>query len=82
MSNVITDEQAKEYIGDNVARLRGTRSRSWLARTVGTFPINITRIERGTHLPQAGLLCRLAEALDTSMEELISPPPGKSKKTG
>jgi transcriptional regulator with XRE-family HTH domain len=72
MSNVLTDEQAKANIAANVARLRGARTRSWLARECGTYPIAITRIERGDHLPTSGLLARLAEALDTTADALLS----------
>lgn len=77
-----SDEEAKANIAENVARLRGKRSRSWLAREVGTYPINITRIESGEHMPQAGLLSRLAEALETTMERLVESPRKHSRKIG
>lgn len=69
---VLTDKQAKANIAANVQRLRGNRSRGWLAREAGTYPINITRIEAGEHMPGSGLLARLAEALDTTTDALLS----------
>ncbi len=72
MSNVITDDQARANIAANVKRLRGNRSRYWLAQQVGTHPIAITRLERGENLPGAGLLARLAEALETTADALLS----------
>lgn len=69
---MITDQQAMANIAANVCRLRGDRSRSWLARECGTYAINITRIESGKHLPTSGLLARLAEALDTTTDALLS----------
>lgn len=68
----MTDEQAKANIAANVARLRGARSRGWLARAAGTYTINISRIENGDNLPSSGLLARLAEALDTTTDALLS----------
>jgi transcriptional regulator with XRE-family HTH domain len=78
---VITDEQAKANVAANVKRLRGTRSRGWLAREVGTYPIHITRIERGDHMPTGGLIARLAEALSTTADALLGPPENRRKKS-
>lgn len=69
---MLTDEQAMANIAANVRRLRGERSLSWLAREAGTYPINITRVENGENLPGAGLLARLAEALGTTTDALLS----------
>ena len=68
---MLTDEKAKKNIAKNVSRLRGDRSRSWLARQVGTYTINISRIEAEKHLPQSGLLARLAEALGVTADDLL-----------
>lgn len=78
---VITDEQAKANIAANVRRLRGDMSLNALARAVGTYPIHITRIERGQHMPTGGLIARLAEALQTTADELLGPVPKTRKKT-
>ena len=79
---MITDEQAKTNIGANVSKLRANRSRSWLAREVGTYPINITRIEAGEHMPGSGLLSRLAEALKTTSDALLGRSQKKSRRSG
>lgn len=78
---MIDDSDALQNIAANVSRLRGKRSKSWLAREVGTYAINISRIESGENMPGAGLLCRVAEALDTTMEGLLCQPK-KIKKSG
>lgn len=75
MSTVLSDQEALRNIAANVRRLRRDRSRSWLARQTGTYPINITRIENAEHMPGSGLLIRLAEALGASIDDLVAPPP-------
>lgn len=74
----MSDDDVLANIAANVAKLRGKRSRSWLARQTGTYAINITRIESGEHMPGAGLLKRIAEALGTSTDMLFSYPVKKS----
>lgn len=77
----MSDDQALRNIAANVRRLRADRSRSWLAREVGSFPINITRIEEEKHMPGAGLLSRLAEALGVSERDLLhNPAPKKNSR--
>lgn len=75
---MLDDNTAKQNIATNVRRLRAGRPLAWLAREVGTYPINIQRIEEGHHMPGAGLLGRIAEALDTSMDSLIAAPVGNN----
>jgi len=70
----VSDEEALNNIAKNVAALRGERSRYWLAKETGTYTINITRIENGDHMPGAGLLSRLAEALGVEIERLLQKP--------
>ncbi len=79
MSNVMSDEHAMKNIAANVARLRGDRSRSWLANEAGTYPISITRIEAAKNMPGGGLLKRLAEALGTTADGLLSDPRESSR---
>lgn len=69
---MMTDDQARANIAANVTRLRGDRSRYWLAKQCGTHTIHISRIEDASNLPNAGLLARLAEALDTTADALLS----------
>lgn len=78
----MTDREALRHIAANVRRLRGGRSLRWLAGEVGTYPINVSRIETSERMPGAGLLSRLADALEVSIESLLTTPPKKSSKTG
>lgn len=76
----VSDELALKHIAANVVRLRADRSQYWLAKTVGTYPSNIARIENGESMPGAGLLSRLAEALDVEIQQLIDEPPAKGRR--
>jgi putative transcriptional regulator len=67
-----TYHQACRAIGRNVRRLRGDRSLREVAEAVGTYPINISRIEAGEALPRADLLIRLAEWFEVSLDELAA----------
>lgn len=75
----MSDEVIKRNIAAHVARLRGSRSRSWLAGETGTYAINITRIESAEHMPGGGLLLRLAAALGVTTDYLLSEPEPESK---
>ena len=75
---MLTDEEVIRNIAANVRRLRGIRSLSWLARQIGIDPSSIMRFERGERNPRAATLARLAIALDTTTDALISQPPKKS----
>lgn len=69
---VVTDDEAKRNIARNMARLRGTKiTYSDLARKAGTFPANISKIEKGEHMPGAALLSRIAEALGVTADHLM-----------
>lgn len=46
-----------------------------LAVRVGVDTRQIGRIEQQDNLPSIVLLCRIAEALDVSLNELVLPPP-------
>lgn len=81
MSIVVSDDQALQYIAANVARLRGDRSYSELAKLVDSYPANISKIEKGEHMPGAALLSRLAEALGVTSDDLLQPPPSPKKNS-
>jgi hypothetical protein len=81
MQEVLTDEQAQKNIAANVKRLRGSRSLGWLARAVESYPINISRIEDATSMPGGGMLSRLAEALEVTVDDLLAAPPITKKIT-
>lgn len=76
----VTDDEALSNIGKNVRRLRGERSMAWLANEVGTYSANISRLENAQDMPGAGLLSRIAIVLDTSVDELLAPPPKNNRK--
>ena len=62
-------------IATNLARLRLDRelTQAELASTAGLSRIAVGKIERGTVVPQARTLERLAEALGVSVRELVTP---------
>lgn len=73
---MITDSEALHVIAANCRRLRGTKSQSQVARECSTedwkcYPATIQQIEAGHHMPGAGLLARLAEALGVTPNELL-----------
>lgn len=67
----VADEEVLRNIARNMASLRGDRTYSELSRQVGTYPANISNIEKGKHMPGAGLVSRLAEALGVTADYLI-----------
>lgn len=77
---MITDEIVKHNIGANVTRLleaRGLSARG-LSREINVAPITVSLIARGRHVPGSGILARIAEALDVSMDRLVAAPPEKT----
>ncbi len=78
----MSDDQALHNISRNVVRLRGQRSQYWLAKETKTYPSNIARIENADSMPGAGLLSRIAEALETSVDYLLVDHEKKSRKSG
>jgi len=77
MSTVIDDDRAKQNIATNLGRLLSTRAwtQTALAEATGVSQSRISQIVRGHHMPGAGLLARIAEAFDVSIDRLVSPPP-------
>jgi transcriptional regulator with XRE-family HTH domain len=75
MSTVLTDEEAKMYIAENVRRLLLLRgmNQSDLARKIGESEMRISLMVRGIKLPSAAFLARVAEALAVKIDELLSP---------
>ena len=66
---------AENGIAANVARLRLDRefTQADLASAAGLSRVAVGKIERGTVIPQARTLERLAEALEVSVRELVTP---------
>lgn len=73
MSTVITDEQALDNLSRNLKQTLADRemSQADLARITGDGEMNISRYVRGIQMPGAGVLARLAEALDVTADELL-----------
>lgn len=69
-----TEGAAAEGLGDRIARLR--RAKDWnqkeLADRIGARPSQISKYERGSYLPRPDLLPRLAEALEVSLDYLMT----------
>lgn len=72
----MTDKQALRRIAQNVKRLREEKGWSMgrLAREIKDYPATIKRIEDEENMPGVGLLTRLAEALQVTMNDLLADP--------
>lgn len=77
---MLTDEEVRENIAAHMPGFRGEMSRYALAKLVGVATIQISRIEEGKHTPGAGMLARIAEALDVTTDDLLYGPQKKSHK--
>lgn len=79
----MTDDATKKVLAANIQhRLAATgMSQRGLARETGDPLMTINGIVRGMHMPGAGVLTRIAEALETKVEILLSPPKKKSQKS-
>lgn len=82
MNAVINTETAKANISANVRRLLDERGMSvyQLAKKTGEPPNTVYRIARGDNEPGTVLLCRIAEALECTMDDLLAFPEKKKKR--
>lgn len=80
---MLTDEQAKRNIAANVERLMGELgiTQSELARLTDESHARVSLMRRGLKLPSAAFLARLAEALNTTTDELLAEPTKNFRKT-
>lgn len=76
------DREAMCNIAANVRRYREAvgLSMSALARQIGDYPGTIKRIEDGDNMPGAGLLLRIADALNVTPNELYAAVPASTRK--
>jgi transcriptional regulator with XRE-family HTH domain len=83
MDAMLTDDDVKANLSENLARLLADRgwSQSELARRTTDHVMTISRICRGQNAPTAGVLARIAEALDVSIDRLVSQPPMPSRQS-
>jgi len=79
MATMISDESAVRNISENLQRLLDDRgwTQAHLAKLTGESSTTITRVVRGLNKSGPGILARIAEALDVSIDRLVGPPPRK-----
>lgn len=77
----MNDEETKRMIAYNVQRLLGTRTKYWLAKHTGEHESTIGSIVNGKHLCNAGILGRIAIALQVDVSEFYQPIPKSQKKS-
>ena len=82
MSTVITDDDARKYVAENVKQLLADRkmNQSDLARATGDTFMAISRVVRAQHVAGYGVVCRIAEALGVKADDLSKPPKKTSRK--
>lgn len=70
---MLTDYEAQTNIADNVCDLLESRgmSQSELAKMIGENRMSVSRICRAENLPNIGILARIAEALEVTVDELL-----------
>lgn len=72
----MTDQQALRRIAANLRFYREEKglSKSALARLINDYPATVERIEAQKNMPGVGLLTRLAEALEITVNDLLEDP--------
>jgi transcriptional regulator with XRE-family HTH domain len=89
----MSDAELAAVIGSNVraARKAAGLSQDALAEKTGIGAPNLSRLEKGTHLPSVATLKRVSDALEVPVCRLLDPPPpdtpaapgkGKPKRKG
>ena len=73
MSTVIQNEQARQNIAENLRRILRDRglTQGSLANMTGDTEMMISRVCRGICTPGVGVIARIAESLDVSMDHLM-----------
>jgi transcriptional regulator with XRE-family HTH domain len=79
IETMIDEQQAVLNVADNLRRILDSRdwSQRDLARAVGEYDANISRVLHGKHAVRYTLLAKIAVALDVSMDRLVASPPEK-----
>lgn len=72
----MTDDELAAIIGKNVraARDAADLTQAELARRSGIAVPNVSRLERGTHLPSVATLKKVSDALRVPICSLLDPP--------
>lgn len=73
---MISNDEAKARIGANVSRVMDEKrmTQAELSRITDENEVTISRVVRGTNVPNCALLHRIAEALQVSIDSLLAPP--------
>lgn len=81
--STVTDKDAKDAVSRNVkARLAEKGwSQAQLARATGENEMTISFVCRGIHVPGVGLLSRIADALECTVDSLLAATAKKSAKS-
>jgi len=82
METTIDDADIKRRISYNVNRAlyKQGHSRYWLAKQTGDYEGTIAGTCNAKHVPGAGLLARIAKALDVPVDVLLTPIPESEQK--
>ena len=70
-ADVLTDDEAKRRISQNLRRLRGELSLAEVARRAQSYPTTIKEIEDGSRMPGVGLLTRIADVFGVTVDDLL-----------
>lgn len=62
---------ALKFDGQQLAKLRGDRSRAWLADQLDVGEVSVARWEAGTDRPNGVNALRLAQVLEVAPQELL-----------
>lgn len=73
---MLTDDQTRRNIATNLRRILAARgiSQRKLAELTGEPVMNISRAVRGENVANVAMIARIAEALDVSIDRLVSQP--------
>lgn len=77
------DEEIKSRFMANLTALLAEKGQtwSWLARETGESPARLHGYRHGQKMPNAAVVCRIAEALKVSIDKLLQKPSsGRRKK--
>lgn len=74
---MLTDDEVKANVAANVTRLlvKNGWSQRELARRTSDTTMAISRVCRAEHVAGSGILVRIAEAFDVSVDRLVLAPP-------
>lgn len=76
---MLSDLEVRENLAFNVRRLLSARgwSQADLARNANESEMNISRVVRAASVVGTGVVARIAEAFDVSVDRLLAPPAEK-----